>query len=335
MQTVERRGLGGIWARRIVAIPGILLICAMAVVLLPVTLAAALVADAFRRKRMATTRMLLMSTFFLLVEAAGILMAGAAWVASGFGLARGPYAAWNDWLQIWWGNALHQAIVRLLDVQVQVGGASICSPGPIIVFIRHSSVADTVTPSALISRALGMRLRFVVKRELLWDPCMNLVGTRRPNCFVERGAGGEAAWVARLADGLGERDGILIYPEGMVLTPAKARATAAEPGAKKDRGYKDVHAPRLGGPLALLERAKGVDVVFVGHVGYEVAPGVRQLLRGDLIGARVQMSFWRVPGSEVPETREGRARWLRERWHEMDDWVGAHQRSMGVEEAVR
>ena len=59
---------------------------------------------------------------------------------------------------------------------------------------------------------------------------MDLVGQRLPNVFVRRGSGRparEAALVASLAEGLGPRDGVVIYPEGTRFTPAKrARALA-------------------------------------------------------------------------------------------------------------
>ena len=144
-----------------------------------------------------------------------------------------------------------------------------------------------------------------------------------------------------LADGLGPRDAVLIYPEGMVLTPAKAAAMNAgsakngEAGGTRVRdAYDRVHPPRLGGPLALLERARGrYDIVFVGHVGLEVAPGVRQLLRGDLIGAEVRFRMWRTSASDIPTTHSEMATWLRGRWHEMDAWVATTQDEMGVRPA--
>ncbi|MDC0708578.1 hypothetical protein POL68_08865 [Stigmatella sp. ncwal1] len=30
------------------------------------------------------------------------------------------------------------------------------------------------------------QLKYVLKRELLWDPCLDVVGRRLPNVFVER-----------------------------------------------------------------------------------------------------------------------------------------------------
>jgi 1-acyl-sn-glycerol-3-phosphate acyltransferase len=235
--------------------------------------------------------------------------------------------------------------MRAFRVRIVVEGAEVLTPGPILIFMRHTSVADTLAPANLISRPASLHPRFVMKRTLLWSPGINVMGTRNVNCFVERGAGGESRFVGMLADDMGPRDAVLIYPEGMVLTPARAAAMQGDAhggsgagdrgGARAERDtYQRVQKPRLGGPLALLERATGKhDVVFVGHVGLEVAPGVRQLLRGDLMDARVRFRMWRAPASEIPASRPKMADWLRERWHEMDDWVAATQDEMGVRRA--
>jgi 1-acyl-sn-glycerol-3-phosphate acyltransferase len=331
VERIERRWDAGIWMRRIIGVAFILPIAVLNLALLPVTLVLSLLADAVRRRGLATTRVALQICFFIEVEAFGVLMAGAAWVASGFGLARQRYETWNYWFQQWWGWIQFSSARRLFRLTVTTEGEEALTRAPAIFFIRHTSVADTLMPAALISHPHGIRLRYVLKRELLWDPCMSVVGPRIPNCFVKRGRGGESARVALLAKGMGERDGVLIYPEGMVLTPAKARKLAERNGGRaprpSDEGFIAVHPPRRGGPLAILENAPGIDVVFVAHVGFEVAPGVRQILRGDLIGAHFHMAFWRVDGQTIPNDADGRSAWLTERWREMDRWVVEHQRT--------
>ena len=56
--------------------------------------------------------------------------------------------------------------------------------GPLIVFIRHSSTIDTLIPTELITRRHGLKLRFVMKTELLADPCLDVAGHWVPNYFV-------------------------------------------------------------------------------------------------------------------------------------------------------
>ena len=55
-----------------------------------------------------------------------------------------------------------------------------------LLFPRHVSVADTLLPAVFVSSRNGILLRHVLKRELLWDPCLDIVGNRLPNCFVRR-----------------------------------------------------------------------------------------------------------------------------------------------------
>ena len=78
---------------------------------------------------------------------------------------------------------------RVFALRTVIEGEDAIEPGPILVFIRHVSQADTLLPVVLITRRHGIALRFVLKQELLWDPCLDIVGHRLPNVFVRRGSG--------------------------------------------------------------------------------------------------------------------------------------------------
>ena len=58
------------------------------------------------------------------------------------------------------------------------------------------ALAVVLLAAALLSRPHGVRLRYVLKRELLWDPCLDIVGHRLPNAFVRRGSRDTAGDVA-------------------------------------------------------------------------------------------------------------------------------------------
>ena len=45
-----------------------------------------------------------------------------------------------------------------------------------------------------------VRLRYVLKRELLLDPCLDIVGNRLPNCFVARSGADAQADIDKVAD---------------------------------------------------------------------------------------------------------------------------------------
>ncbi len=79
--------------------------------------------------------------------------------------------------------------------------------------------------------------------------------------------------------------------------------------------------PRLGGPLGLLQRNPGLDVVFCAHTGFEGAATFRDLLGGALVRREVQVAFWRVPFAQIPLERDARAQWLYQHWRRIDDWI--------------
>jgi hypothetical protein len=72
---------------------------------------------------------------------------------------------------------------------------------------------ETLLASALVCRLHRIRLRYVLKRELLWDTCLDIVGNRLPDVFVDcfsDDASREIGQISELARGLGPRDGTLI-----------------------------------------------------------------------------------------------------------------------------
>ena len=95
-----------------------------------------------------------------------------------------------------------------------VEGAELGENGPYHLFIRHASVADTVLAVGFLCAPYRMRLRYVLKHELLWDPCLDIVGLRIPNAFVKRGSGDSEAEIEKvraLAKDLGPKDGLENY----------------------------------------------------------------------------------------------------------------------------
>jgi 1-acyl-sn-glycerol-3-phosphate acyltransferase len=148
--------------------------------------------------------------------------------------------------------------------------------------------------------------------------------------FVRRGSGDTEAELERmraLAVGLGPDEGILIYPEGTRCTAdklARAKQIVAErqpalaPLAERLR---HVLPPRLGGTVALLEAARGADVVIFGHVGLDGFEYISDIWSGAIVGTTVRLKFWRHPAAEVPGGRDELIAWLYDRWQELDDWI--------------
>lgn len=315
--------------RRLVTIPLYCVAGPGLVALAPLWLPVLAVHDALRGNRWSGVRSALALTHYAVGETLGLaasaLLIPLAWIAPERAL-DGTFR-----LQWWWARWLFGGAARVFGLRVDATGVELLRDGPVLLLMRHASVIDTLLPAAIVSSRTGLRLRYVMKRELLWDPCLDVVGQRLPNAFVRRGRGGaetEIARVRELARDLGPHDGVLLYPEGTRFTPRRrdellARlATSADPKhVERARALHHVLPPRLGGALALLESAPDADVVFGAHVGLEVLRSLADLWSGALVGRRIELAFWRIPAAAIPATRDERIEWLYDQWQRVDAWL--------------
>ena len=319
------------WARRAITIPGYAIGAAFAIATLPLSVPLVLIHDAARRNRWSGVRSLLALTHYLVGEALGIAMSGVLWVAALIAPSR--EAVWNFRLQCWWASWLYGGTRLLYGLQMRVRGEAAVRDGPLLLLMRHASVIDTLLPAVLVSSRTGLQLRYVMKRELLWDPCLDLVGQRLRNAFVRRGQGGSEAEVERVrevARDIGPREGVLLFPEGTRFTPRKRQQVLARLAESADakhleraRALQHVLPPRLGGVLALLENAPGVDVAFCVHTGFECLRTLNDLWNGELVGRTIDVEFWRVPAKMIPIEPAARIDWLFDQWARVDAWLEA------------
>jgi 1-acyl-sn-glycerol-3-phosphate acyltransferase len=322
--------------RRIVTIPVVVLLAALVLGTLPATLTVAVLVDLVRYMRrktpFAVTRLLLFGAVYLLAEVVGLLALCGAWVGSGFGASRSRLIAWTYAIQSAWVATLFNTVRNLYRVRFEVDDDALgpAPGGPVLVLMQHTSLVDTLLPTTFLTRRRGLALRWVLKSELLVDPCLDVAGLRLPNAFVRRDGTDTAqslARVAALARDLGPRDGVLIYPEGTRFTPSKRRraldrlATSQPALLPRAERLQRVLPPRLGGPLALMEAAPEADLVFFAHHGFEGLATVAAVLSGELVGKTVRLRFWRHARAEVPVDRQERIAWLWSRWEEVDVWV--------------
>jgi 1-acyl-sn-glycerol-3-phosphate acyltransferase len=231
------------------------------------------------------------------------------------------------WLQEKWASWNLRAIETLFTLTLVIEGQDCVSPGPVIVLSRHASMVDTLLPATLITRTTGLKLRYVLKKELLVDPALDVAGNRLPNAFIDRGArdASERIAIRDLAAGLGPSDGILIYPEGTRFSESKLRryqdrVASDETVGEHAGALRRVLPPRPGGTLALLD-STDADVVVLAHHGLEGLATVSDIWGGGLVGSRISVRMWRVPRTEIPDSRSGRVEWLYRLWVEIDDWV--------------
>jgi 1-acyl-sn-glycerol-3-phosphate acyltransferase len=194
--------------------------------------------------------------------------------------------------------------------------------------MRHASILDTLLPSVYVQGPTQWRVRYILKQELLFDPCLDIVGNALPNYFVDRTGDRprEFEGIRALVKDLGD-DGVLIYPEGtrfsaekLVRARKRLREQAPELAPAAD-ALTHVLPPRPGGVLTLLDALPDVDCAILVHQGLEGLQKVKDVFSGSVIGSTVRGKVWRVRRSDIPATDEERIRWLYEQWSRVDAFV--------------
>lgn len=311
-----------------------LLWCALGVVIVPVLV----VCDLVRRRPLVWTRFYVMIAVILFGQVWGLLLLLSLWLASGFGLAWRAHNRWILRAEAYWAqwNADWQA--RVYGITYDIEGSEVLRDGPTILLMRHASINDTILPISLITTAHGVRLRIVLKHELLYAPIVDCIGHRIPTAFIRRDSEHperELAQCRGITRDLHRQETIMIFPEGTRFTTAGrakviARLRAKDPAAAaRAEELTHVLPLRLGGTLALMEGAPQADLVFCAHTGYEHSARLEDFVAGGLLRATVKVKFWRVPATDVPTEPAARVAFFHDEWKKVNAWVAQHQRVGG------
>jgi 1-acyl-sn-glycerol-3-phosphate acyltransferase len=321
--------------RRLVTIPAVLAAWVILVSGAPLWLASAAVIDLVaggKRARWSRLRLVAFGGVYATLEAVGLTRLFGSWLlhrSNRDRLQSETYA-----IQSWWTGKLLASIARLYGLSLAVEGLERFAPGPTLVLVRHTSILDTLLPTVLLSSPAGMRLRFVLKRELEVVPCLDVAGHRVPNYFVERDGSSterEVAQVAALARDLGERDGVLLYPEGTRFSEKKRSASLGKLAASDPARFarlselRHLLPVRPGGVLALLDAAPEADVVIVSHTGLEGLAELGDIVRGGLVGRAIRLRVDRFARQALPRDAAERLAWIDERWLELDRSLRTHE----------
>lgn len=327
----------GRFTRRLVSISAVTVALCLWVVTAPLAITVALVVDATARVRDARSALSLAWLTIgaiLVAEVVGVVFLALAWLVS-VGNPRRLFRL-SFAVQCLWARFNFWALRTIYSIRFEMRGAEACARGPVVILARHSSIFDTLVPIVGIAAPLGVHLRYVMKRELLWDPCLDIAGQRLPNHFVARGSGDpaqQAAAVGALAVGLPADEGVLIYPEGTRFSPTKLaerkrQVSSTHPElAALTAGYTHVLPPRTAGALALIEA--GHDVAILTHHGFDGIAGWADIWRGSLCNRTVVAEVRRIPADEIPPGREARTRWLFEQFAWVDAWVAERAAAAG------
>jgi 1-acyl-sn-glycerol-3-phosphate acyltransferase len=300
------------------------------IVLSPAWIVLGLLVGIPRRKSFIVLRLLFFGCFYLGFELMALVL-----IAGVFVFRRGESRVATLYrLQAWWATINLRVAQRLLRLDLEVEGADQAVPGPSIILIRHASILDTLLPCAFVQRPYGLRVRYVLKQELLFDPCIDVVGNALPNYFVDRtgNTANELGGLRALVSDLGT-DAVLIFPEGTRFSKQK-RERALEkldaqgsPLGQAARSLTHVLPPKPGGVLTLLDALPGVDCIFFAHTGLEAFAKIKDLLSGEVVGSKVRIRVWRVPSAHVPEQADARLRWLYQEWARVDAFVADSKRA--------
>ncbi|MEW5849586.1 MAG: 1-acyl-sn-glycerol-3-phosphate acyltransferase [Myxococcota bacterium] len=321
------------WRRRAVTIPAIYLLWALATVLAPLLLVAALLLDGARRSRLVLTRAVMFFLVFLWFEAVALVATLLVWPLV---VHPDTFRHLNARLQVWWNAGLFRAGCVIFGMRVVVEGRDVLQrEGPLLVLVRHVSTVDAVIPVTLLSDVGRHLFRFVLKRELLTDPCLDVVGNRLPNCFVKRESDvrdDEVARVVGLLEGMGGEEALVIYPEGTRFSPSRRTRLLEKmpPGPPRELATTLQHTlpPLTRGTLALLGANRHADLVILGHTGLEGAAAFPDFIRGGLVGTTIHVWVRRIPRERIPADEAGQIALLSDEWRRMDGLIEAHRRAV-------
>lgn len=239
---------------------------------------------------------------------------------------------WKQQHSIALGAELHRFMTtldRLVGIDLAIDSPALRRGEPALVLSRHAGVGDSLLMVYVITHHLRRVPQVVLKRELLWDPAMDLALGRLDAYFL-RGNGvtpdQRAAELGAFADRIEPPDATLLFPEGRNWTPHRHReevAAAVEKGDDERVAWllrnPRVLSPRATGARRILAACPGIQVVIAGHQGLEDLMSVRAIWQELPLNRLLRIELRSVeppPDAQVE-------RWLHDEWERLDAWTGA------------
>jgi hypothetical protein len=335
-------------ARRLVTIPAMLLLLAITIVLTPIAVVLGGLLGLRPGGRYRIVRVTLFTLCSLAAETAGLLAAAWLWIRVGLGTRidspRGREAHYRLLAALL--RVLYKAGCSLFDLRVDAPVELVpgrhdapvlpATPGrPLLVLSRHAGPGDSFLLVHALLAVAHRRPRIVLKRQLRFDPLIDVVLGRLPHCFVgdEPDSGPTTTeTISRITGAMGPRDALLIFPEGgnftalrrlRVIASLRRRGLVRE--SARARKLRNVLPPRPGGVFTAVDAAPHADLVFVAHTGLDHMQTVRQAWQGVPLTHPVEVAWRTVPAESVPSGEDERLRWLERKWAEIDTWIGRWQ----------
>lgn len=325
------------WVRRLVVDPAFLLVGAgLAGVLVLVIGVAQVLAPLTPRRRV--LRLARFALAYLRLDMWLVLAGAGLWLRHPWHRGGRAGRSWTDAHC----RLLRDALLHLLTVAEATVGFRLevgpdrppeTSPDrPLVLLSRHAGPGDSFALVWLVLDRLGRTPRVVLKDVLLWDPGLDVMLTRLAGCFLSSrsGAGDDNTdRVAALAEQLGPRDALLLFPEGGNWTPGRhrravrrllraGRRRAARRAAARPR----VLPPRPAGTAAVLAARPDAEVMVVAHAGLDQLTGPASVWRAVPMDATpMRVHWWAVPSDEVPQNPDQVAGWLDDQWDRVARWI--------------
>lgn len=314
--------------RRLGSMTGLIFGAVILTVALPVWFPIVVLIDACRLKwRFPLARLLSFAVCWAWLETVGVVCSAFYWLTGQSKNLTKHYA-----LQRWWADRLLAALKATCGFSVEVEELEALQPGPILMFARHASLADSLVSAYVVTTLAQMKPRYVLKRELLADPCLDVVGQRLPNHFLDRNATDSTPELQALEALVTDIDVAtvgIIFPEGTRANEKKRKRAiekiALIDSSRADRLHDMKHLlpPRPAGAAAMLRGCPSADVVFAWHVGFEGLDTFGGILRA--ISSRMppirfhlrRVERTGIPSNSITDTDE-LTKWLDSEWMRMD-----------------
>lgn len=316
--------LGARLRRRVLSVTALFFIAMIATVSSPLWLLIAVLFDLIRfRWTLPLARLLLFGWYWSIIECAGVLISLGLWLTGQSSNQRLHYR-----LMGWWAGKLMSGLRATMRATIDVSDDGAFESGEAVLLCRHASLADSLLSAWVVCTRKGLHPRYVLKRELLWDPCLDIVGLRVPNYFVDRGSRQsehELAAVGALGSDLGSTDIAVIFPEGTRSSAAKRQSAIERIREHSPErlsatvGLRHLIPVRPSGSLALLNGAPTADVVVAWHTGFDGLSTFGGVLRA-LVNGNVEIVFCARRISRASITEVG-VTWLDDIWAKMDEAV--------------
>ena len=314
------------WIRRPVMGLAVMFLAVALLLGVPLWLPLLLLVDMVRLKwRFPLVRFLAFGLMWAWLETAGLVVAMLLFVGG-----QAKNRSLNYKLQAWWTRNVVRALRVTVGVKIEVEGFSDLGPGPFVALCRHASLADSVMSAWVLADHAHLKPRYVLKQELKLDPCLDVVGHRLPNYFINRSStnvASELVGIEQMAAGLAGNEVAVIFPEGSRANPRKRERalqkieTRSPERARRLRALQNLLPPKPAGAAALLAAVPHANVITMWHSGFDgldTFKGIVHHLARRAIRVRVKITEHH---RSTVASGEAFVDWLDQQWLAMDEDV--------------